>query len=158
MRRCAALALATLALGGCGGEDERGSGDLQWESTPKVYVPSPGSPDRVLAGAVRNQSLRRIDLTAGDLRLLDRDGREVRSAAIFVRGFLHGLYPPTREPPELPASELRRTGRIAQIRPGDSVPLTVSWRVAPRAASPERIDYGAGSLPVPRVDDRRAPP
>ena len=146
MRRGAALALAALALAGCGGGEDEGSGSLVWEGAPKVYSQKE---DHVLRGTVRNDSLRRVKLTATRLRLLREDGARVASSATFVPTFIHGLYPPTREP-QLSDRELRRTGRIAQIEPGKTSTLTVSWREPPSARPPVRLDYGGGQLPIPR--------
>jgi hypothetical protein len=100
-------------------------------------------------GRVRNDSLRRVNLAAKDLRLVADDGSTVEGSAVFLDTFLHGLYPPTREPRDVSESELRRTGRLARIEPGKSVPLTVSWRLREGADRPVRIEYGGGSLPLP---------
>jgi hypothetical protein len=150
MRPAAALALATLALGGCGGGDDGGGRDLVWEKDPKVRTPPNLPSDRILSGKLKNDSLRRIDLRPGDLRLLDEDGRRVDGSVTFTQAFIHGLFPPTRTPEGgEPEAELRRTGRLARIDPGKSVPVTISWRVPPSGEKPVRVDYGAGSLPIP---------
>ena len=47
----------------------------------------------------------------------------------------------------MPHSELVRTGRIAFLRPGEEVPLTVAWHAAD--GRPVVVDYGEGSLRVP---------
>ncbi len=149
MRRGAALALATLALGGCGGGEDQASGDLTWVETPRVFTAEAPADARVLQGEVRNDSLRRVDLTPGDLRLVARDGAPVKASVVFIDYFLHGLHPPTREP-QLPDSELRRTGRKVRLEPGQATPLTVSWSAETTPEPPVRVDYGAGSLPVPK--------
>jgi hypothetical protein len=141
-----AVAVTGLAVRGDSGD---GSGTLAWSKGPRVFTPPRLPQDRVLTGRVRNDSVRRIRLRPADLRLADARGREVPGTARFVESYLHGLYPPTREPERLPESELRRTGRLAVIEPGASVPLTVAWRRDEGTAPPERLDYGRGSLPLP---------
>jgi hypothetical protein len=49
-------------------------------------------------------------------------------------------------PRQEPDSELQRTGRIALLRPGEDVPLTVAWHAAD--GTPVRLEYGKGSLDV----------
>ena len=143
------LAIAAFALRDDGGT-EQGSGDLAWAGSPRVFIPARLPRDRVLSARLRNDSLRRIRLNAEDFRLEDGRGREVAATAVFLDSFVHGLYPPTRQPREGPESELRRTGRLAVIAPGESVPLTVAWRQGAGAAAPVRLDYGRGYLPLPR--------
>ena len=106
--------------------------------------------DRVLVGTVRNDSLERVTVDAGDVRAVDADGQPLRGNATFVRGYLHPLYPPTRPPAGgLPESELERTGRRLRLEPGKTAPFSIAWRVAPGDKAPVRIDYGSGSLPIP---------
>ena len=133
-----------------GGDESAASGPLSWSAGPKLYTPPRLPADRVLSGRVENDSVRRVRLVARDLRLVDRSGRGVGGSAVFLDSFVHGLYPPTREPRRLPESELRRTGRLAVVEPGKSVPLTVSWRQGRgRERRPVRLDYGRGWLSVP---------
>lgn len=80
----------------------------------------------------------------------NRRGARVEGTATFVSSFLHGLYPPTREPGKLSESELRRTGRLAVIEPRETVPVTLAWRLEEGEPGPVRVDYGEGSLPLPR--------
>ena len=150
-RARAALALALLlALGGCGGGADAQSGGLVWDREPRVTKPPNLPRDRVLSGEVRNDSLERVDLEARDLRVVDAEGRRLPGNAAFLRTFVHGLFPPTREPGGgVPAGERLRTGEIARILPDRKVPLTVAWRVPPGREAPVRIDYGRGSLPIP---------
>ncbi len=150
MRRGAAVALAILALSGCGGGGNQESGDLAWVETPRLYTAEAPADARVLQGKVKNDSLRRLELTPADLRLVGRDGKPVKASVVFIDYFLHGLHPPTREP-DLPDSELRRTGRQVRLEPGQTAPLTVSWSAATTSEPPVRVDYGTGSLPVPKV-------
>jgi hypothetical protein len=143
-----ALAITALALGKRGGS-ERGAGDLAWAKDPRVFTPQRLPRDRVLTARLRNDSLRKIRLRAEDLRLEDAAGREVRATVVFLESFMHGLYPPTRQPAQVAEAELRRTGRLAVMEAGASVPLTVAWRREAGASPPTRLDYGVGYLPVP---------
>lgn len=142
------LAIGAFALGDGSGSDQ-GAGDVAWAGSPRVFTPDRLPRDRVLSARVRNDSFRKVRLSASDLRLEDAEGREVEATAVFLDSFVHGLYPPTRQPAELTEAELRRTGRLAVIAPGESVPLTIAWRRARDAGEPRRVDYGVGYLPVP---------
>jgi hypothetical protein len=133
-----------------GGAGDEGAGNLAWARSPRVFTPESLPQDRVLSATLRNDSLRRIRLTVDDLRMEDANGQTVESTAVFLDSFVHGLYPPTRQPAQVSESELRRTGRLAVIAPGDSVPLTVAWRREGGVDAPVRLDYGRGYLPVPR--------
>lgn len=148
-RALLALAVATLTLAGCGeGSDPgTGSGELRWEEAPTVYAPETLPRDKIATGMVRNDSLREISLTARDLRLLDGGGEEVQSSAVFLEGFGKTYYDISRE--ELPEAERLRIGLDARLRPGETAPLTVSWRQAGGVGPPEVVDYGDGTLPLP---------
>jgi hypothetical protein len=148
-RAAATIALAVLAAGaaGCGSPD---TGALRWVGRPQL-LRDPSIPnDRVLRGRVRNNGVRTIELTARDLRLLDADGRRVPGVATFAVGFVHGLYPPTREP-RLPAAEERRLGRKALLKPGQQAMLTLAWRLRPGKKPPVTVSYGPGQLGIPKA-------
>jgi hypothetical protein len=146
----ATLTAVLVGAPGCGGDDDRGAaGPLSWKRAPRVFVPERLPSDRVMSGRIRNDSLERVDLTAEDVKLLDDHGHRVVASVTFLAGFVHGLYPPTREPGRLPDAELLRTGRIARILPGKLAPITVSWRTRPGQERATRLDYGRGFLPVP---------
>ena len=145
----ASVAAMLLGAGACGGGDNGGAGPLKWERTPRVFAPKTLPTDRVMSGRIRNDSLRRVDLAVRDIKMVDGRGRRVAASVTFLSGFVHGLYPPTREPDRLPDSELLRTGRIARILPGKQAPITVSWRTRAGQERPTRLDYGRGVLPVP---------
>lgn len=149
-RASAVLLLAALALAGCGGDGERKGGGtgLIWDGEPRLVLPERLPEDRIVTGVVRNDSLRPVRVEARDVRLVDRDGREVPGNVVFTNGYVHGLYPPAREP-ELPDRELQRLGRRASLTPGKTVPLTVSWRERRGADPPVAIDWGEGTLPLP---------
>lgn len=147
----AAIALAAVALGACGGSDEaRTVGPLKWEGAPDVFTPETLPHDRILTGRIRNGSPRRVDLVAGKVRLVDGDGDTVKGSAVFSQTYGHGLFPPTREPRAVSDFERRRTGAIAQIQPGRAVPFTIAWRLSKGVDPPVRIEYGGGSLAIPQ--------
>jgi hypothetical protein len=145
-----AAAVAATALGACGSDGEQRPGNLQWSGTPRVFAHPTLRRDRILTGAVRNDGTRTIEVRAAAVRLLDADGRPVQGSAAFVRSYLHSIYPPTRPPAGgVPERELIRTGRLLRLVPGDTSPVTLSWRVVAGAKPPVRADYGPGSLPIP---------
>jgi hypothetical protein len=148
--RAAGVALlAAAALGGCG-SDEQPAGELHWTAKPRVFTHPTLRSDRILTGTVRNDGLRPVEVKAREVRLVDSDGRPLQSTAVFVRGYLHGLYPPTRPPAGgVPEREQQRTGDLLKLAPGRTAPLTLSWRLRPGAKPPVRADYPGGSLPIP---------
>jgi hypothetical protein len=137
------LALAAIAAFGSGSAS---TGPLRWQSEPVVFAPDTLPDDRVLTGTLRNTGLRRVRVNIPDVRLITADGHKVLSAPVFLDTFGKSLWSPGRGPALYPDSELLRTGRIAWLKPGEGVPFTVGWHAADR---PVRIDYGAGSLPIP---------
>jgi hypothetical protein len=144
--RALTLVIAVAAAAGCGGDDELGSGDLMWEKKPRVFT-NPNLPDdRVLAGTVRNDTLETVTLVARDLGVRTPGGDQMESAAVFAQTFVRGVFPQNRGT-EIPESEQLRIGLRARLRPGETAPLTVSWRQ--QGAQAAVVDYGAGTLPVP---------
>jgi hypothetical protein len=127
------------------GEDNLGRGDLVWEKAPHVYRNAELPRDRVLRGVIRNDSLRVVTLTARDLAVRTPGGDEMESAAIFAPTFIRGVFPQNRGD-AIPENEQFRIGLLTRIEPGQTVPVTVSWREQGERAA--RVDYGTGSLPV----------
>ena len=46
--------------------------------------------------------------------------------------------------------ERRRIGEIATIKPGQAVPLTLSWRVPAGGSQPVEVRFDGGTLTLPR--------
>jgi hypothetical protein len=160
--RTAALACCVVAaaVGGCSSDrsvtrgNERSSaaglGKLVWDVPPRVFTPDTLPNDRILSGQVRNDSLRDVRLTAkSDLKLVDRSGRDVRHTALFTAGYSRDIYPP-RDRHRLLEKDAERLGYKAKLRPGDSKPLTVSWREGRGRPTPVRIELPSNSLDVPK--------
>jgi hypothetical protein len=139
----AALALA-LAPAGCGAGGA-GSGPLAWAEPPLVFTPETMPGDRILTGRLRNEGMRRVRVDLPDLRIRDADGDPIAAQPVFLQTFGKSLWSPGRGPRQLPETELLRTGRIAWLEPGETVPFTLAWR-AP--AKPARIEYDGGWVPV----------
>jgi hypothetical protein len=155
VRRLGAVLLVALAAGAplaCAGDDDAaGTGDLVWVEEPTVVTQETLPRDRVLVGVVRNDSLRRMTIEASDVLAVDDDGDALKGSATFIRGYIHPLYPPTRPPKGgLPDAELIRLGRLVRLDPGKRAHLTVAWRLEPGRDAPTRIEYGFGSLPIPK--------
>ena len=149
-----ACGLATAACGGnptAGGRAVvhagDGSGPLRWAAPPLLFTPETLPGDRILTGRLRNDSLRRVRVKLADVRVLAHDGARLAAQPIFLDTFGKSLWPVDRVPSSVPESELHRTGRLAFLRPGEQVPITVAWHVA--SGRPAAVDYGIGLLPVP---------
>ncbi|MGH2947239.1 MAG: hypothetical protein ACRDPC_13470 [Solirubrobacteraceae bacterium] len=143
--RCAAVVLLALAMAGCGGEGR--SGPLAWSGDAQVFEHPTLPEDRILTGMLRNDGLERVRIDVGDVRMLAADGTAVPATPVFLQAFGKSLWSAGRGPEQVPDSELMRTGRIALLKPGEQVPLTVAWHAADGA--PARVDWGGGSLAVP---------
>jgi hypothetical protein len=139
-------ASAGALIAGCGG-GAASSGPLAWSGHAELFTHPTLPGDRVVTGTLRNDSLRRIQVDLSSLRVLDGDGHPVPAQPIFLRTFGKSLWSPGRGPEQLPASELMRTGRIAYLKPGDEVPLTVAWHAGD--GEPRMVDYGGGLLRLP---------
>jgi hypothetical protein len=155
-----ACCVVAAAVGGCSddrsatrGNDRSsaaGLGKLVWDVPPRVFTPDTLPDDRILSGQVRNDSLRDVQLTAkSDLKLVDRSGRDVAHTALFTAGYSRDIYPP-RDRHRLPEKDAERLGYKAKLRPGDSKPLTVSWREGRGRPAPVRIELPSNSLNVPK--------
>ncbi len=152
IRGALAPALAALAIGtvtGCGGDGSSAVGSLGWKGEPELFRPDRLPDDRVLIGEVRNDSLRRVSLRAGDVDVVDGGGRPLDSTVRFVGSFAHGLYGVFQQPDPLPPDEQKRLGLTVALEAGQTAPLSVAFRLVDGARGPFEVDYGTGSLPVP---------
>ena len=142
----AAVLAAVLLSGGGAGTTTT----LVW--TGEKHVFQSGKPtDRVLTGKIENTSRSDVTLDTEDIRILDAKGRELQSTARFLAAFAHGLYPWSLRgdnPRDLGSQERTRIGEMAKLRPGQVVPLTLSWRVGAGSDQPVRVDFGSTSLPL----------
>ena len=155
-----ALAATVLLLAGVGGlllVGERGGAtqaatddaQLRWKAKPSLILVPSMPRDRILNGRVRNASLRAVDLATDRVQIRDAAGHRLKATALFAHHFSHGLYPWSMR---VKGSEFerRRTGKIATIKPGQDVPLTLSWRVAADGTEPVEVRFDGGTLALPR--------
>ena len=156
-----AVAATVLLLAGVGGLLLAGDRDggatlaatdsarLQWKAEPDLILVPELPRDRILTGQVRNASLRAVDLEAERIRILDAEGRDLKASARFSQSFSHGLYPWSMH---VKGSKFERSriGEIATIKPGQAVPLTLSWRVPAGGSEPVEARFDGGSLSLPR--------
>lgn len=151
-RLTAATALVVVVVVGAAlllaGGAQGGEGRLAWQDV-EVFEAS-RSTDRILAGKVRNTSLEDIDLDVTDVRMLDASGGEVRSALRFREAFAHGIFPWSQKPDDTGDFERRRLGEVVTIRPGQTAPLTLSWRVPEGGEPPARVDFGPVEIDLPK--------
>ena len=148
----AAVVIAALGLTGCelGGDDSgaRTGGRVTWERPPRLMRAAGSEPASIVHGVVRNDSLRRLRLEARRLELRDEAGERVAGSAAFLSGYVQPIEPLNRPQGDVPEDERKRMGKVAELDPGDTTPLGASWRR--RSGHPVRLDYGSGSLPLPR--------
>jgi hypothetical protein len=117
------VTLAVLAgSAGCGG----GSASVAWKGHPRS---GPIEGGQMLFGTLVNRSARPLQLRAGDVRVLDRSGRELSAAAAFSGGYnagiaLHGFGA------EMFAAAMPSAGDGAKVAlaPAATAPLSVSWK------------------------------
>ncbi len=155
------LGLGVLLLTGVGallllGDDNpgarraaNGTARLQWKAKPTVILVPSLPRDRILTGELRNASLRSVDLDTEQVAILDAKGHRLRSTAKFTQHFSHGLYPWSWHV-KGGKSERTRIGKIATIKPGEAVPLTLSWRVPEGGSEPVEVRFDGGTLSLPR--------
>jgi hypothetical protein len=147
--KAALAAVAILLLAGCG--DSPGSSSVAWEGKPLV-VKQPELPrDTIVSGKIVNKGSETLRLAAADVRVVSSDGDAVESAVRFAVGVTHGLYPPREGPKEQEPEFLQeRLGEVAVVKPGESSPLVVSWRLKPGEAPPVKVELGEdASLTLP---------
>ncbi len=122
---------------------------LAWKGDPQLIRVPELPRDGIVSGRVRNASLRPVELAVDRIQVVDADGRRLRTSARFLEGFAHGLYPASMD---VKGSKFERTrlGQLATIKPGQDLPLTVSWRVPSGRSEPVEVRFGGGSLSLPR--------
>jgi len=147
MKRSVALAVLALAIAGCSGGGDNGA-PLAWQEPPRLITTPTHA--RVLIGRVTNGSGDELVLKAAGLRLVDSEGRRVPASAVFLASFVKSNFPHNKGALNIPEEEQLRLGELAKIEPGGSAPLTVSWREPPGPRTAARVEYGRGSLPVPK--------
>lgn len=148
---------ALLLLGNSGGESSGGGSSaaatgavrLAWKDSPQMIRVPELPDDRILTGRVRNTSLRPVDLSVDRIEIVDARGRRLASTARFLQAFAHGLYPSSMN---VRGGKFERTrlGQIATVKPGQDLPLTLSWRLVSGTAQPLEVRFGGGSLALPR--------
>jgi hypothetical protein len=150
---------ALLLLGNSGSDGSDGSDGsasaatgpvrLAWKDSPRMIRVAELPNDRILTGRVRNTSLRPVDLSVDRIVIVDARGKRLASTARFLQAFAHGLYPPSMH---VKGGKFERTrmGQIATVKPGQDLPLTLSWRLASSTAQPLEVRFGGGSLALPR--------
>jgi hypothetical protein len=154
-----AIAATVLLLAGAGGlllagerdgatQAATGNAHLQWKAKPDLILVPELPRDRILTGNIRNASLRAVDLEAERVQILDAAGRRLKATALFSHHFSHGLYPWSMRV-KGSKFERRRTGKLATIKPGQDVPLTLSWRVGSGGAEPVEVRFDGGTLALP---------
>lgn len=142
--------LQRLAVGALTAPGDGARGPLQWEARPQVARPGGKPQDRVLTGRVRNTSDQTLRLAGAGARLLDERGAVVDGLATFAAGFSHGLYSPLMTPAgQEPEFLARRLGHVAVLAPGQSAPLTLSWRTGADGRAPVRAELGDATIAVP---------
>jgi hypothetical protein len=148
-RVTAVVVAATIAAGAflMAEVPENRSGALVWSGDADVFTHPTLPGDRVLTAKLRNDGLHPLRVDIGDVRLMDADGRPVESTPVFLQAFGKSLWAAGRGPAQVPDTELQRTGRIAVLRPGEEVPLTIAWHT--KDGDPVRVDYGRGWLALP---------
>ena len=150
----AALAAAAVVAAGCGGDNEDAGQALTWTTTPVAYVAEDLPNDRVVLAQVRNRSSKPLHLVASKIVVRDAAGKVLRSHGQYIAGYAHGLYGAYQRPKRVEASESRRLGLDIRLAPGKTAPLFVAWRVKPGTREPATVDYGAGTLTLPRKTAR----
>jgi hypothetical protein len=121
--RALTVTLAVLAgSAGCGG----GAASVAWKGQPRS---GPVEGGQMLFGTLVNRSARPLQLRAGDVRVLDRSGRELSAAAAFSGGYNAGIalrgFGAEMFAAAMPGAG---DGSKVDVAPRATVPLSVSWK------------------------------
>ena len=145
----AALAVAGIVLlAGDPGAGGRTQGAVAWEGQTTVFTPEGLPSDRILTGRIANVASRDVELDVVDVRIVDGRGEQLESTARFASTFGHGLMSPARED-QPGAGERERLGQTVTLRPGQTAPITLSWRVPEGGSGAQRVELGAIELSLP---------
>jgi hypothetical protein len=145
-------AAGVVAVSGCGGNHKPDKGKLSWVGKPNVFKAHNLPNDRVVIAKVRNTGSKTLHLIGSKLVVLDANGRRLEATAAFNTTFAHGLYGALQQPTGgPPAAELQRLGKTIYLPAGGTAPFYAAWRLERGAKEPVRIDYGPGTLPVPKA-------
>jgi hypothetical protein len=110
---------------------------LSWKQVPRLYGVEALPRDRVAVGRVLNTGTEDLTLSAGEFELRDDEGRELAARVQFI------------DPSKRPPSSLG-LGTDLELAPGEQSPLTVSYRLDPRALEPVVVFFeGAPALRLP---------
>jgi hypothetical protein len=139
-------------LVGCTADHANDPGRLSWLGKPNVFKARNLPDDRVVIARVRNTGSKTLHLVASKLVVRDANGRALETTAAFNTTFAHGLYGALEQPAGgPPVQELARLGKAIYLSAGGSAPFYAAWRLGPGAKEPVRIEYGGGSLTVPKA-------
>ena len=147
----AVVPLSLMSFGGGGTGPRPVRATLGWDGTPQ-QTGVPGLPrDRILTGRLTNESLRPAELDVEDVKVLDAAGRQLPSTVRFASAFAHGLFSPESinrygKPGQ---AERRRLGEIATVNAGESVPITLSWRLRPDGSRAAAVQLGDSRVTLP---------
>jgi hypothetical protein len=146
------LAAVAAAIAGCGRDKKTDAGRLAWAGKPSVFKARNLPSDRVVIARVRNAGSKTLHLVGSKLVVRDANGHELKATAAFNTTFAHGLYGALQQPTGgPPAAELARLGKTISLPAGGSAPFYAAWRLTPGTKEPVHIDYGTGSLAVPKA-------
>lgn len=153
-----AIAAAVIAAGVVGivslaGGSDSGAGSgtvLAWDEEPLSFVLPTLPDDRIAYGTVRNVGLDRVDASAADFEVRDANGERLEASIQFIGAYAHGIYGAFQQPAQTPEFEQQRLGRTVKLEPGQTRPLTVSYRLTDGAELPATVVYaGTDALPLP---------
>jgi hypothetical protein len=118
---------------------------------PRLEKVAPTLPDdRLLVGTVRNVSVREeLQLDSAQLVVRDAGGHALKAFALFSVTYAHGLYGIAEAPNGPVRSDRRRLGYTVKLKPGQTAPLTVAYRLVKDVKTPLRVEYPGGRLAVP---------
>jgi hypothetical protein len=152
MIRVVGIGLLAVLIAGCGGSSAKpDAGRLSWQGKPHVFYARGLASDRVVIAQVTNTGKKTLHLIGSKLIVRDASGKALKATAAFNTTFAHGLYGALQQPVGgPPVAELIRLGKAVYLPAGGSAPFYAAWRLGPGTKEPVRIDYGSGSLKIPK--------